>query len=360
MQNKKIAVYGASGFGREVAWLVEACAAGTSGLEVVCFIDDDSTKQGQHLNGIPVMAFDETKKMHPDASVVSGLGDPAARARLMEKAADAGFAFRTLVHPRVEMSQWIQVGEGTVICAGSILTTNIKLGRHVQINLDCTIGHDVFMDDYATLAPGVHVSGCVHIGKRAYIGTGAVIINGTQDKPLVIGDDVIVGAGSCVTKSITYGVWGGCLPGFYTARRNRQDNDRFSDWRYPEIEEGKPTKYNWIVQNVAGLKLGYKTDIGAFSYINAKYGVTIDDFVQIGSHCSIYSVSTIDNKTGAVTLKKGCRVGSHSVLMPGVTIGENAVVGAFSFVNADVPDGAVAHGIPAKVIRQSPLESDCF
>ena len=127
------------------------------------------------------------------------------------------------------------------------------------------------------------------------------------------------------------------------------DQDRFSGWQFPEIEEGVPTKYNWVVQNVRNFHLGYKTDIGAFTYINAKHGVRIEDFVQIGSHCSIYSVSTIDGKTGPVTLKKGCRMGSHSVVMPGVTIGENAVVGAFSFVNADIPDNAVAYGVPAKV-----------
>lgn len=138
------------------------------------------------------------------------------------------------------------------------------------------------------------------------------------------------------------------------------EKDRFADWQYPDIEEGRPTKYNWVVQNKEGLRLGYKTDIGAFSYINAKYSVTIEDFVQIGSHCSIYSVSTIDNKTGAVTLKKGCSVGSHSIIMPGVTIGVNAVVGAFSFVNVDIPDGAVAYGIPAKVVGKAPSEGDGF
>lgn len=132
------------------------------------------------------------------------------------------------------------------------------------------------------------------------------------------------------------------------------DSTRFTDWHYPEIEEGKPTKYNWVVQNKDGLRLGYKTDIGAFTYINAKHGVTIEDFVQIGSHCSIYSVSTIDEKTGPVTLKKGCRIGSHSVVMPGVTVGEEATVGAFSFVNTDVPDGVVAYGTPAKIIKPIP------
>jgi acetyltransferase-like isoleucine patch superfamily enzyme len=127
---------------------------------------------------------------------------------------------------------------------------------------------------------------------------------------------------------------------------------RFKDWKYPDIEEGKLTKYNWIVQHKDKLKLGSETDIGAFTYINAKNGVNIEDYVQIGSHCSIYSVSTIDNKEGEVILKKGCRIGSHSVVMPGVTIGENSIVGAFSFVNEDIPDSVVAVGVSAKVIRK--------
>ena len=120
------------------------------------------------------------------------------------------------------------------------------------------------------------------------------------------------------------------------------EQSRFEKWEYPEIEEGKPTKYNWVVQHKDHLELGYKTDIGAFTYINAKYKVIIEDFVQIGSHCSIYSVSTIDDKRGTVTLKKNCKIGSHSVVMPGVTVGENAVVGAFSFVKNDIPDNVVA------------------
>ena len=127
---------------------------------------------------------------------------------------------------------------------------------------------------------------------------------------------------------------------------------RFENWKYPEIEEGKLTKYNWIVQHKDKLKLGYKTDIGAFTYINAKNGVIIEDYVQIGSHCSIYSISTIDNKEGKVILKRNCRIGSHSVVMPSVTIGENTIIGAFSFVSADIPANAVAVGVPAKVIRK--------
>lgn len=133
--------------------------------------------------------------------------------------------------------------------------------------------------------------------------------------------------------------------------KNDNDQERFSDWQFPEIQEGKPTQYNWVVQHVHNFQLGFKTDIGAFTYINAKYGVTVEDCVQIGSHCSIYSVSTIDDKMGCVILKKNCRIGSHTVVMPGITIGENSVVGACSLVTSDIPDNVVAYGVPAKVIR---------
>lgn len=128
--------------------------------------------------------------------------------------------------------------------------------------------------------------------------------------------------------------------------------DRFNEWESPEIEEGKLTKWNWMVQHKENLKLGYKTDIGAFTYINAKNGVILEDFVEIGSHCSIYSLSTIDKKQGKVILKKNCKLGSHSVVMPGVTIGENSIIGAFSFVNKDIPSNVIAFGVPAKIFKK--------
>ncbi len=341
---KQIAIYGASGFGREVAWLIQSCG----NYEVVCFIDDDSSKHEKILNEIPVVGLEQARKEFPESSVVGGVGNPRARQVLMEKAMTAGFRFETIVHPRVEHSPWIEIGVGTVICAGNILTTNIVLGVHVQINLDCTVGHDVVMGDYTTLAPGVHVSGWVHFGKRVYVGTGAVIINGTEENPLIIGDDAVIGAGACVTKSVPRGqTWGGgaCEP------LTQQSIERFENWVYPEINEGEPTKYNWVVQHKDNLKLGYKTDVGAFTYINAKHGVVIEDYVQIGSHCSIYSTSTIDNKNGPVRLGKNCKIGSHSVIMPGVTMGENSIIGAMSFVNRDIPANVLAVGVPVQIIK---------
>jgi len=211
VKETKIAIYGAGGFGREVAWLIETISmTSKEDFQAVCFIDDDDRIYGNSLNGLEVLSLFQAKNKYQSVCAVSGIGIPKIRALTMQKAFNEGFGVATLIHPRVEMSKWNEIGEGTVICAGNILTTNITIGKQVHINLDCTIGHDVVVDDYSTLAPGVHVSGYVYIGKRVYIGTGSVIVNGTKDNPIVIGDDVVVGAGACVTKSIpTCETWGG-------------------------------------------------------------------------------------------------------------------------------------------------------
>jgi len=205
MDKQKVVIYGGGGFAREVAWLVECCDAGKGAYEVACFVDDDEAAHGKLLNGIPVMSLQVAREQFPTARMVGGVGVPKTRQSVIGKAARAGFSFCTLVHPNVERSRWVEIGEGTIVCAGSLLTTNIIIGRHVQLNLDCTVGHDVRIGDFATLAPGVHLSGWVHIGERVYIGTGAVIINGTKDTPMQIGDDAVIGAGACVIKPVPPG-----------------------------------------------------------------------------------------------------------------------------------------------------------
>ena len=124
------------------------------------------------------------------------------------------------------------------------------------------------------------------------------------------------------------------------------------DWKMPEFDANGMTKWGWKVQHPEKLSIGKHTDIGAFSYINAKFGVSIEDWVQVGSHCAIYSVSTIDGKTGEVKIKRNARIGSHSLIAPGVTIGENSIIGAFSFVNEDIPGNVIAFGTPARVHRK--------
>lgn len=122
-------------------------------------------------------------------------------------------------------------------------------------------------------------------------------------------------------------------------------------WKKPIIKHGKFTKYNYIVQYPENLKLGKNFDIGSFVYINSNFGVEIQDNVQVGSHCSIYSHSTIDNKKGNVVLKKNCKIGTHSTIMPGITIGENSVVAAYSFVTKNIPKNQIWYGVPARKLK---------
>jgi sugar O-acyltransferase (sialic acid O-acetyltransferase NeuD family) len=205
MITKKIALYGGGGFGREVAWLIQSCSSCDTSYEIACFIDDDSSKRGTEINEIQVMDLEKARRVFPEAHIVCVVGNPQKRQKLIERVAKNGFGFETIIHPGTEKSKWIDIGIGTIICAGNILTTNIVIGRHVHINLDCTIGHDVVLGDFTTIAPGVHISGWVHCGKRVYIGTGAVIVNGTEDHPITIGNDVTIGAGACVTRSVKPG-----------------------------------------------------------------------------------------------------------------------------------------------------------
>ena len=120
-------------------------------------------------------------------------------------------------------------------------------------------------------------------------------------------------------------------------------------WKKPIIQHGKMTKYNYIVQYPENLTLGKNFDIGEFTYINSKFGVEIQDDVQIGSHCSIYSNSTIDGKKGPIKLHKNSKIGTHSTIMPNVSIGENSIVAAYSFVTKNIPKNQIWFGVPAKL-----------
>jgi len=128
--------------------------------------------------------------------------------------------------------------------------------------------------------------------------------------------------------------------------------NRFTHWQRPQFDQNGMTKWQWLCQYQENLNLGENTDIGAFTYINAKFGVLIEADVQIGSHCSIYSHNTIDNTRGKVIIKQGAKIGSHTVILPGVTIGKNALIGAHSLVKEDVKDNAVVAGVPVKEINK--------
>ena len=116
-------------------------------------------------------------------------------------------------------------------------------------------------------------------------------------------------------------------------------NDRFKNWQPPELEDGKPCKYGWVVKGIDNFTLGENTDIGYGTYIQAQEGIAIEKDVQIGGGCYIYSVDTISGKHGPVHIKAGARVGAGTIILPNVTIGEGATIGAGTRVLRDVPAG---------------------
>jgi acetyltransferase-like isoleucine patch superfamily enzyme len=112
------------------------------------------------------------------------------------------------------------------------------------------------------------------------------------------------------------------------------------------------TQWYWLVRHKENFKLGNNIEIGAFTVIDAYKGVEIEDNVKIGWGAVIMSYSSIDQKEGKVILRKGCKIGANAVIMPGITIGEGAIVGANSFVNRDVPPGKIYVGNPAREIKK--------
>ncbi|MFM9970430.1 MAG: acetyltransferase [Burkholderiales bacterium] len=196
---RKIAIFGAGGFAREVAWLLSSDVSHQA-YDLVGYIEDDA-QPGRMVNGMPVLSWQTFPACAADTLLAVAVGNPQSRGKIVARCAAAGFSFATLVHPSVALSEFVELGAGAILCSGSVLTVNIKLERHVHINLNCTIGHDVHIGEFTTLSPGVHVSGHVHIGKYVFIGTGAVIVDGTAQKPLVIADGTVIGAGACVTRN---------------------------------------------------------------------------------------------------------------------------------------------------------------
>ncbi len=196
---KQLIIVGASGFGREVAWLVERINQKLPTWEIVGFLDDNEAIQGNDINGYKVLGKTSDSGNYPDAYFVCAVGAAKVREKIVNsmKSANSHIQFGTLIDPTVEISDLVTVGEGTIICAHSIITVNISIGSHVIINLDCTIGHDAVIQDFVTLYPSVNVSGITNIGHAVELGTGMQIIQGKT-----IGDYSIIGAGAVVVKDI--------------------------------------------------------------------------------------------------------------------------------------------------------------
>jgi sugar O-acyltransferase (sialic acid O-acetyltransferase NeuD family) len=196
--SKNIAILGAGGFARECYYHIFDRDPDRSGyIDKVVFVDDvtDTTEIVLDRKVCPVI---KDWKFDKDYTFVVGIGSPKGKEIMVQKAFDAGLKpERAIISKHATILGQCDFGYGSVITAGCVLTTNVKIGNYTILNLNTTVGHDAKIGDYVTCNPGVSISGGVTLGKRSFIGVGATILEG-----LTIGDDVIIGAQACVTKDL--------------------------------------------------------------------------------------------------------------------------------------------------------------
>lgn len=196
---KDLYIIGAGGFGREVAWLVERINKENNEWNLKGFIDDNEVIHHTFENGYEIVGgCDYLINMSEEVWVCCAVGNSYIREKIIRKLDCCQHVkWATLVDPSVILSERVEIDEGTIVCAGTIITVDIKIGKHVIINLDCTLGHDDVIEDYVTIYPSVNVSGNVLVKKNVEIGTGTQIIQGKK-----IGQGTIVGAGAVVVKDL--------------------------------------------------------------------------------------------------------------------------------------------------------------
>lgn len=200
------AVYGASGFGRGVMPLAlqQLIASGEQNYELV-FIDDG--KCPGRVNGYQVYSFEAFLELYAaDKYVAIAIANNRVREKLVQKIELYNLKHWSVIAPTTISMDEVHIGEGAILCNYVHFTSNIKVGKFFHANYFSYVAHDCIIGDYVTFAPGVKCNGNIHIHNHAYIGTGAVIKQGTPDKPLVIGKGAVVGMGAVVTKSVPPGV----------------------------------------------------------------------------------------------------------------------------------------------------------
>lgn len=182
-------ILGAGGLAREVASLAQSM-----GLKVCAFWGQGADQRKSHLNGIEVICSKGALPSCKTVQVLAAIGNPLNKFRAIQEAKSAGFFFTSLIHPSLFIdAKHISWGEGCIFFPGVFLTTNIKIGSHVCIYPGSTLGHDCLVDDYCTLAPGVHLAGHTHLEEKVFMGTGSV----TKEN-IRIGKESLVGAGAVV------------------------------------------------------------------------------------------------------------------------------------------------------------------
>lgn len=197
---EQIIIIGAGGLGREVLWLIREINQISPTFEIAGFVDDNPLVQGNEICGVKVLGTTDFLADWNGKAAALAIGVPAVKKKILSKLANFDLKWPALISPSARMSEFVEIGEGSIITAGSILTTQVIVGPHVLINLSSTIGHDATIGRGATLYPGVHVSGHVEIGDWVEIGTGASII-----PQKTIGAHAIIGAGAVIIRDVPAG-----------------------------------------------------------------------------------------------------------------------------------------------------------
>lgn len=198
------AVFGASGFGREVMPLVRQQLQGMSEPWELVFVDDQPP--AEQLNGHRVLTYAQWLAEPASARHISlAIANSAVRAKLAQQCADDSVAFFEVRAANAVLLDDVQIGPGAIINPFVTLTSNIRIGQQFHANIYSYVAHDCVIGDFVTFAPGVKCNGNVHVENHAYIGTGAVLRQGQPGAPLVIGRGAVVGMGAVVTKNVAPG-----------------------------------------------------------------------------------------------------------------------------------------------------------
>ena len=190
---KDLIIIGGGGFAKEVIWLANDCNRKVKGV-----LDDSDQTHNIQVQGATVLGDVSSWVNYKDCEFIIAIGSPRTRQKVLDKMLTFGEPdFATLIHPSVRFSNTVSIGEGSIICAGSILTADISLGKHNILNLNVTVGHECEFADYVTIAPMVAVSGNVKLHHLVEVGTGAVIRQG-----LNLAEGSMLGMGGILTKNI--------------------------------------------------------------------------------------------------------------------------------------------------------------
>jgi sugar O-acyltransferase (sialic acid O-acetyltransferase NeuD family) len=204
---REIVIIGCGGHGREVFGIIQAInAASPSGpvWRVAGFVDDKpSAVNRERVDRLGVAYLGPIEwlgEVGPGTHIVIGIGDPATRRAIDDRIQEYGLPVASVIHPLATVGAGTVAGDGLVAFAGSRVTTNVTLGRHVHLNQNCTIGHDCVLEDHVSVNPLAAVSGVCHVGAGVLVGTNAAIL-----QQIRVGAGATVGAGACVTRDVPPG-----------------------------------------------------------------------------------------------------------------------------------------------------------